>query len=225
MTSSSILYTLYFAIVAWLYSSIDVLFLSDSVPELYNMFLTKCMWFTLMSGILLMCSRTPSWKALQDCRLLNGLAKLLQRWRDDALHLLIVSHQERFVFLLRLEKKIWTKPSSARFCTSVFRTSPIGGLTFSKKFHGLDFKKPKGLYDTSNPVIRHLYLKKEVFCSNLKKTPLWSRLSPAANDVKPVYTVFVNLSLLSFFKKKIIMFKYSSDVLGVWTHANSEVRS
>lgn len=33
MTSSSILYTFYFAIVAWLYSSIGVLFLSDSVPE------------------------------------------------------------------------------------------------------------------------------------------------------------------------------------------------
>lgn len=80
MTSSSILYTFYFAIVAWLYSSVDVLFLSDSVPELYNLFMTKCMWFTLMSGISLMCSRTPSWRTLQDCRLLYGLAKVLQRW-------------------------------------------------------------------------------------------------------------------------------------------------
>lgn len=64
MTSSSILYTFYFAIVAWLYSSIGVLFLSDSVPELYNMFMTKCMWFTLMSGISLMCSRTPIVKSI-----------------------------------------------------------------------------------------------------------------------------------------------------------------
>lgn len=41
------------------------------------------------------------------------------------------------------------------------------------------------------------------------KKPLWSRLSPAANDVNPVYTVFVNLSLLV----KKIMFKFNSDVL------------
>lgn len=41
MTSSSVLSTFYFAIVAWLYSSICVLFLSDSVPELYNIVFDK----------------------------------------------------------------------------------------------------------------------------------------------------------------------------------------
>lgn len=105
MTSSSILYTFYFAIVAWLYSSIGVLFLSDSVPKLYNLFMTKCMWFTLMSGISLMCSRTPLWRTLQDCKLLYGLAKVLQRWsymwREDKLHRFIVSHQEKVCLFLR----------------------------------------------------------------------------------------------------------------------------
>lgn len=34
---------LYFvAAVAWIYSSVGVLFLSDSVPKLYNMFMTVC---------------------------------------------------------------------------------------------------------------------------------------------------------------------------------------
>lgn len=136
MTSSSILYTLYFAIVAWLYSSIGVLFLSDSVPELYNMFMTKCMWFTLMSGISLMCSRTPSWRASQDCRLLYGLAKVSQRryymWRDGKRLCVIVSHREKFVFSLRHFKddiEVWTNPSSTGFslCFSHFLNK---GLTF-----------------------------------------------------------------------------------------------
>lgn len=154
MTSSSILYTFYFAIVAWLYSSIGVLFLSDSVPELYNMFMTKCMWFTLMSGISLMCSRTPSWRALQDCRLLYGLAKVLQRWyfrwRDDKRLRFIVSHRERFVFTLRHFKddmKSLNKPLLQRtLCFSLcFLHSLNKGLTFfntaSQGRSG--FKKPK----------------------------------------------------------------------------------
>lgn len=134
MTSSLILYTFYFAIVAWLYSSIGVLFLSDSVPELYNLFLTKCMWFTLMSGISLMCSRTPSWRALQDCWLLKGLAEVLQRWyymwRDDKLHRLVVSHQERFVFLLRHFKEFEQNPPRLDSVLLCFVHPVNKGLTF-----------------------------------------------------------------------------------------------
>lgn len=68
-----------FAIVAWLYSSIVVLFLSGSVPELYNLFMTKCMWFTSMSGSHVSgVVEPPSRGAWQDWRLLNGRA--LESW-------------------------------------------------------------------------------------------------------------------------------------------------
>lgn len=79
MTSSSILYTFYFAIVAWLYSSIGVLFLSDSVPELYN-----CLWLSVCDlhwcqGSL-SCSRTPSWRAVPKC-CRGGTVMWTEEWK------------------------------------------------------------------------------------------------------------------------------------------------
>lgn len=83
-------------------------------------------------------------------------------------------------------------------------------------------KSQKGLYDTCNPVIRSSLSKRRDFAQIWKK-PLWSRLSPAANDVNPVYTVFVNLSLLV--KKWCLNWTHMCWFMGVWTYANAEVLS
>lgn len=194
MNSSSILfYTFYVAMVAWLYS-IGVLFLSDSVPERYNLFMAKCMWLTLMSGISLMCSRTPSWRTLH-----------------------IVSHRER-LFAQNSERTPPTLDSFwPCFCVSLNKRSYLFFNTASQGRSG--FKKPKKLC-LIHPVIRPSLSERRVFCSNRKK-PLWSRLSPAANDVNPVYTVFVNLSLLV--KKWCLNLSQMCWFTGVRTYANIEV--
>lgn len=144
------------------------------------------MWFTLMSGISLMCSRTQLWRALQDCWLLIGLAKVLQRWYFTKLR-----RFKRFVFSVEEFER-----NPPRLLCAVHPLNKA--LTFFQLWSGFrkaGGKKKKDFYDARNLVIRPSLSEKEGFCLNLKK-PLWSRLSPAAIDVNPVYTVFVNLSLL-----------------------------
>lgn len=129
MTSSSILYPFYFAIAAWLYSSIVVLFLSDSVPELYNLFMTKCMWFTLLSGISLMCSRTPIVKSIAGLQAVvwssQSVAEVVLLPEGLINFFFIVSRPEKGLSFRSDDIKVWTKPFSSAGCRAPFFVSDI----------------------------------------------------------------------------------------------------
>lgn len=130
MTSSSILYTFYFAIAARLYSSIGVLFLSDSVPELCNLFMTKCMWFTLMSGISLMCSRTPIVKSVAGLQAVvwssQSVAEVVLLPEGLINLSFLVSRPRKEVLSFRSDDiKVWTKPFSSAGCRAPSFVSDI----------------------------------------------------------------------------------------------------